>query len=109
MRVVVKMDIEKALSRFRGRAQGAREALAGAVLRDCAAYVPYRTGELAASGHVADGGVVWDAGHARAVYYARGKTFGRQVHPAACAQWFERAKAVHGGDWVRAAGAAVKG
>lgn len=90
----------------RRRLAVAQGALDAAVLRDCEAYVPYDTGELAASGVAEGGSVAYTAGHARRVYYGHDLRFGTGRHPLATAQWFETAKAVHGGEWVLAADAA---
>lgn len=97
------LDMEGVLARMEAWAREAERRLGEAVLRDCAAYVPYRTGELAASGVVVDGGVEWTAGHARAVYYGDGMRFGTEVHPLASAQWFEKARGACGEAWAETA------
>lgn len=87
----------------RARLRAAQRALDAAVLADSTAYVPYRTGALAASGRVEDGAVVWETPYARRVYYGAGMAFSRDVHPLAGAQWFETAKAARGAAWVQIA------
>lgn len=85
---------------LRARLEAAQARLAQAVLDGCAPYVPYDTGALAASGHVEENAVVYDAPHARRVYYGGHLRFSTAVHPLAAAQWFEVAKAAHGGEWI---------
>lgn len=103
------LDVEGVRGRLATGIAAGRAALGDAVLRDCAPYVPYRTGALMGSGRVEQGAVVYDAPHARRVYYGNDLNFDRSVHPLACAQWFEAARAVHGADWARAARDAVCG
>ena len=77
--------------------------LVGFVLKDCDPYVPMRTGNLVGSGtratRLGSGKVQYNAGYARAVYYARGRNFSKQKHPKATALWFEKAKAARLAHW----------
>lgn len=109
MRCEVMVDTGAVAGRLRERVAVAQAGLDAAVLRDCAAYVPYRTGALLASGEAGGGEVRYTAAYARRVYYGLGMRFGKGTHPLAGAQWFERGKAVHGGEWVREVEAVVRG
>lgn len=106
MRLRLEMDTGAVLARMQGHKARAQAALDAAVLRDCAPYVPRRTGQLVGSGRSEAGAVVYDAPHARRVYYGNGMRFSRAHSPLASAQWFEKAKAAHGAQWVEEARAA---
>lgn len=60
---------------------------ANEVLRGADPYVPFRTGQLAASAVAEPWKVRYGARYARYVYYGKGKTFSRSVHSNATAEW----------------------
>lgn len=110
MRMTMRLDLDAGAvgARLRGRLVAAQAALDEAVLRDCAPYVPRDTGALMASGQALGGEVAYTAPYARHVYYGHGLRFRTDRNPQACAQWFERAKAAHGAQWVQAVRAMVE-
>ncbi|MBQ8578330.1 MAG: hypothetical protein IJ449_10275 [Clostridia bacterium] len=98
---------DRVLSRLLSSSDMAGERIASAVLSDSTPYVPYDTGALCGSGHIAKTGdgwyaVIWDVPYARAVYYgdARGVSFHTDAHPLASARWTERARAVCREKWT---------
>ena len=72
-----------------------------------------RTGKLVQSGIngtvTGMGKVIYNAPYAKSCYYARQRNFSKEKHPQACAQWFEKAKAVKLKDWEKGANRIMKG
>jgi hypothetical protein len=93
--------------RFSTRFLSAQKFLDNEVLKDCAPYVPMRTGQLMRSGqngtNIGSGQVVYNAPYAKKVYYATKANFSRAKHPQASSQWFEKAKAIKKKDWINGA------
>lgn len=106
--VQAKVDIKPLERKFTPAAmRGAKMAVADQVLADTDKYVPRREGDLAASGHVANGGeeVVYNTPYAAAQY--RG-TNGRQVFrkyttPGTGKQWYEKSKQANLERWQETA------
>lgn len=113
MKVRVVMNTQQCVARFSPRYRAAQKWLDNEVLKDCEPYVPFRTGNLARSGplgtKLGSGKVIYNAPYARRVYYARGTKFSKQKHPQACAEWFEKAKAVRLKHWTDGVEKMVKG
>lgn len=88
----------------------AEEKLRRAVIDSCEPFVPYRTGELCRSviseGTGNDGRIVYTARHAALCYYAS-RPFSKNVHPTACAHWFEAAKSSDMGQWLTVVSSAI--
>lgn len=104
MRVKVKWyDIAGTTARLSGNVDQAQKWLDNEVLKHCQPFVPMRTGNLMNSGisgtTLGRGEVVYSAPYARSCYYAKGANFSKDHHPQACAQWFEKAKSIHKGEW----------
>lgn len=102
------------LARFDARYEKAQKFLDSEVLRDSAPYVPMRTGYLMKSGStgtvIGSGEVKYNAPYAKCMYYApSGTHFSRAKHPQACAQWFEKAKAIKKPAWVAGVNKIIKG
>lgn len=55
------------------------------------------------------GQVIWNAPYARRMYYGLHYHFSTDKHPQACAQWFEKAKAVHKKEWLDTVDKTIKG
>lgn len=105
-------NIRKTSSRIESRFDKAQKALDSQVLKDCTPYVPMRDGDLMRSGindtTYGSGKVIWNAPHAKRMYYGLSFNFSPMKHPQACAQWFEKAKAVCKKAWLALANKAVK-
>lgn len=90
-------------ARLSGNVDMAQKWLDNEVLKDCQPFVPMRTGNLMNSGisgtTLGSGEVVYSAPYANRCYYAKGANFSKDKHPQACAQWFEKAKAIRKGHW----------
>lgn len=91
----------------------AQKFLDSEVLRCSAPYVPMRTGALMRSGNLGttlgSGKVVYNAPYAKRQYYGLGFSFSKDKHPQACAQWFEKAKAVFLDDWIKGVQRIIRG
>lgn len=98
------MDVPNVIKRFEPRFAKAQQFLDSEVLRTSAPYVPMRDGNLMRSGtngtKLGSGQVIYNAPYARKQYYGLNFHFSKDLHPQACAQWFEKAKAVHLKDWI---------
>ena len=107
------LNTELTVTRFHPRYQEAQRFLDSEVLRDSAPYVPFRTGYLMNSGNtgtvIGSGKVIYNAPYAKRVYYANHANFSKAKHPQATAQWFEKAKAVKGNEWVKGVQKIVRG
>lgn len=110
--VQIDMDVPGTVSRFGARFQKAQKYLDSEVLRCSAPYVPMKTGALMRSGinatKLGSGSVVYNTPYARRLYYGTGFHFSRNKHPQACAQWFEKAKAVHMDAWMNGVDRIIK-
>jgi len=108
----LEIDVGKVEKRFEPKYLAGQKWLDNEVLKDCDEYVPMRTGNLRNSGirgtTLGSGKVIYNAPYAASCYYAK-RTFSKDKHPKASAQWFEKAKAVHKQKWINGAGGAVTG
>lgn len=104
MKIELNMDALGVKSRIGGEMKKAQRWLDNEVAKDCEPYVPYDTGALTRSVYPSaargEGQLVYNTPYARNVYYAVGAHFKKSTHPQACAQWFEKAKAVRKEHWV---------
>lgn len=70
-------------------------------------YLPFRDGILAASGvsnsRIGEGQIIWSTPYARRHYYNPQYNFDTSKNSQAGGMWFERAKAAHLNDWIKAA------
>lgn len=114
----MKVDVEfynmiATLARLNGQVDKAQKWLDNEVLKDCQPFVPMRSGNLMDSGvsgtKLGSGEVVYNAPYAKKMYYGEHFRFSKLKHPQACAQWFEKAKSVHKGDWKDGVQKIVKG
>lgn len=107
------MDTGKVLGRLSGNVQLAQRWLDNEVVKDTEPYVPYHKGTLTKSVYPSRnrgvGQLVYNTPYARNLYNALGRIFNRSTHPQACAQWFEKAKAVCLRKWVKGANKAAGG
>ena len=101
------------VSRFHPKYKKAQMFLDNEVLKDSAPYVPMRTGNLMRSGQIGttlgSGEVKYNAPYARRMYYGTSFNFSKDKHPQACAQWFEKAKAIKKKDWVAGVQKIIRG
>ena len=108
----LEIDIPRTMSRFDPKYQAAQKWLDNEVLKDSEPYVPFDTGMLARSGQtgtqLGSGDIVYSAPYAKRLYYGKGMHFNTHAHPQASAQWFEKAKAVRGKNWVEGAERVLK-
>ena len=106
-------NVSMTVARLEGQVDKAQKWLDNEVLKDCQPYVPMRTGNLMNSGihgtTLGKGEVVYNAPYAKKMYYGDGMNFSKLKHPQACAHWFEKAKAVHKGDWKSGVQKILKG
>ncbi len=115
MKIDARLEINtaKTLSRFDPKYQLAQKRLDSEVVRCCSPYVPMRDGNLMRSGingtKLGSGQVIWNAPYARRQYYGLNFHFSTDKHPQACAQWFEKAKAVHKKEWLDVVKKTIKG
>lgn len=107
------LDVGKVCSRFDPKYQLAQSRLDSEVVRCSSPYVPMRSGQLMRSGEngtkPGSGQVVWNTPYARRMYYGLNYHFSTDKHPQACAQWFEKAKAVHKAAWLKVVQDTIKG
>lgn len=108
----IEFDIPKCMSRFDPRFKRAQAWIDNEVLKDCDPYVPFRTGVLVKSGtlgtKIGSGKVEYIATYAKSCYYSL-REFSKEKHPKACAQWFEKAKAVNVAKWKKGVEKILKG
>lgn len=113
MKYRIVIHTEMCVNRFHPRYEAAQKFLDSEVLKDSAPYVPMRTGYLMNSGNsgttIGSGKVVYNAPYARAMYYGNGMNFSKAKHPQACAQWFEKAKALKLDSWKKGVSKIIKG
>lgn len=109
----LEINTQACLGRFSKKYSQAQKFLDNEVLKHCDPYVPMRTGNLVGSGirgtDIGSGEVVYNAPYAKRMYYGVGLNFSKDKHPQACAQWFEKAKAVHKKEWLAGAEKIIKG
>lgn len=109
----IEINTQQCLNRFDARYQKAQKWLDNEVLKDCAPYVPMRTGNLSESGirgtTLGSGEIIYNAPYARKMYYGINFNFSKEAHPKACAQWFEKAKSEKKDSWIKGANKIVKG
>lgn len=102
------IDTSQCVKRFEPQYAKAQKVLDSEVLRCSNKYVPFRSGNLRDSGIsgtvLGSGKVIYNAPYAKKQYYAL-----NYHHAQGCALWFEKAKAVHKGDWLNTANAVVRG
>lgn len=107
------IDTGKVLGRLRGNVEQAQRWLDNEVVKDSEPYVPFRKGVLTRSVYPSKnrgvGELLYNTPYARKLYYALGRAFNCATHPQACAQWFEKAKAVCLGKWTKGANRAAGG
>lgn len=98
------MNTSQVIHRLDTRFQKAQRFLDSEVLRCSEPYVPMRTGNLARSGqngtNIGSGQIIYNAPYAKYQYYGLNHRFNKDLHPQACAQWFEKAKAAHKSEWI---------
>ena len=115
MKVNVKLNLnqDKVCGRFDPKFELAQKRLDSEVIRCSSPYVPMRSGQLMRSGEtgtrIGSGQVVWNTPYARRMYYGLNYHFSTDKHPQACAQWFEKAKAVQKDAWIKTVRDTLKG
>lgn len=101
------------VSRFNPKYKKAQMYLDSEVLKDSAPYVPMRTGNLMNSGQtgttLGSGKVQYNAPYAKRMYYGTHFNFSKDKHPQACAQWFEKAKAIKKKNWIAGVNRIIRG
>jgi len=96
-------DSTKIKKRLEASGAAAQVWLDKTVLKDCEPYVPTDSGELIRSARAASkpgsGEIIYNTPYASALYYGyQGKS---KTRPLATRLWFEAAKEVHGGRWIK--------
>lgn len=115
MKISSRLVLNKAytISRFDAKYQKAQAFLDNEVVKHCTPFVPMRTGELMRSGirgtKPGSGKVVYNAPYAKRMYYGINYHFSKDLHPQACAQWFEKAKGIHRNAWMAGVKKIIKG
>ena len=103
MKITVDFDSSNIKKRLENSLAAAQIWLDRAVLNDSEPYIPSSSGELIRSARAASkigsGEIIYNTPYARAVYY--GYHNKSQTHPLATRLWFETAKAVNGGRWIK--------
>lgn len=101
------------VNRFNPRYIKAQKFLDSEVLRSSAKFVPFRKGDLLKSGTTGtvagSGEVKYTAPYGKKTYYGLDMNFNKTVHPQACAQWFEKAKAADKQYWTNGVNNIVTG
>lgn len=109
----LKINTQACIGRFNTKYSAAQKFLDNEVLKDSAPFVPMRTGNLMNSGQtgtvIGSGQIEYNAPYAKTMYYGVGFNFSKDKHPQACAQWFEKAKALKKKDWMNGVDKIVKG
>lgn len=104
---------QRCTGRFNKKYSAAQKWLDNEVLKDCAPYVPMRSGYLMKSGNtgtsLGSGKVIYNAPYASRMYYGVNFHFSKDKHPQACAQWFEKAKAAKRKNWLAGVNKILKG
>lgn len=112
MSVRVMVETEKIAPKINRAIKGAQHIIDQQVLKDCNLYIPadtwaLRDSSLSAS-QIGEGRLVWNTPYARRQYYGTGFNFSHDKNPRAQALWYEKAKSVHGNEWVEVAQKAVE-
>lgn len=112
MKYRVIVHTQSCIGRFNPKFSKAQTFLDSEVLKDSAPFVPMRTGFLMNSGPIGtklgSGEVIYNAPYARRVYYGTYMHFSKDKHPQACAQWFEKAKALKKNEWIKGVDKIIK-
>lgn len=107
------LNVGKCLNRFDPKYQLAQKRLDSEVVRCSTPYVPMKSGALMQSGErgtkPGTGLVQWNTPYAKRMYYGINYHFRKDLHPQACAEWFEKAKAVHKNNWIKLVQETLKG
>ena len=113
MKYRLEIHTRECVGRFDERFSRAQKFLDSEVLRDSAPFVPMKTGYLMKSGAtgtvIGSGEVRYNAPYARSMYYGTSLHFRKDKHPQACAQWFEKAKALKKKAWMDGVNRIVRG
>ena len=114
MNIRLEMDPSKVMvTKYNPLFQKAQVFLDNEVLKHCEPYVPWLNGDLVQSGRrgttPGSGEIRYNIVYAKYQYYGLGFHHTTDHNPQACAQWFEKAKAVHLQDWVSGAQSILKG
>lgn len=107
------LNTQSCIGRFNKKYSAAQKFLDREVLRDSAPFVPMRTGNLMRSGitgtSIGSGQIVYNAPYAKCMYYGVDFHFSKDKHPQACAQWFEKAKALKKEAWINGVNKIMRG
>lgn len=107
------INTQDVVKRFEPRFSRAQKFLDHQVLQDTEPYVPKVEGALVGSGirgtDIGSGKVIYNESYAKKMYYGLTFNFSKDKNPLACAQWFEKAKAVKKEEWIDGAEKIVKG
>lgn len=113
MKSKVHINTQYCLGRFNCKFSAAQKFLDNEVLKDSDPFVPFRTGNLRNSGItgtvLGSGKVVYSAPYSKKMYYGFNFNFSKVKHPQACAQWFEKAKAIKKKAWLAGVDKIVRG
>ena len=109
----LEINTQACIGRFNTKYSLAQKFLDNEVLKDSAPFVPMRTGNLMNSGQLGtvlgSGKIAYNAPYAKRMYYGVGFNFSKDKHPQACAQWFEKAKALKKRAWMKGVDKIIKG
>lgn len=112
MKVRVKTNLGGVSRRVKKDTDKAMFTLSQQVLKDSNEYVPADTWALRnsslSSSNFEEGKLIWNTPYARRLYYGTGYNFSKDKNVNASAEWFEKAKAVHKGDWLKLADKLIK-
>ncbi len=113
MKAKVHINTQACIGRFNSKFSAAQKFLDNEVLKDSDPFVPFRTGNLRNSGitgtTLGSGQVIYSAPYSKPMYYGFGFNFSKVKHPQACAQWFEKAKALKKKAWLAGVNKIVMG
>ena len=111
--VKVFINTQSCAGRLNKKFSLAQKYLDNEVLKDSDPFVPFRTGNLRNSGItgtvLGSGNVVYSAPYSKPMYYGVHFNFSKVKHPQACAQWFEKAKALKKKAWLAGVNKIVNG
>ena len=106
------LNTQACIGRFNAKFSEAQKWLDNEVLKDCAPYVPMRSGDLMRSGDagtvIGSGKVEYNMPYSRRQYYGQDFNHSKNKHSQACAQWFEKAKAAKKDDWIKGVNKIIK-
>jgi len=102
MNIRLNLDEAGIKARFTKNGDKAQRWLDNEIVKDSEPYVPYRKGTTTRSVYstIGSGKLVYNTPYARKIYYGTNMHFNHNTHPKACAQWFEKAKAVNLKKWM---------